>query len=321
MFCGRRHGKALRLVRARHLRFGAGRVTRIGIRSVPQVAGIPPQHQPPNLYRLLGLEVFESDRDVIRAAAERQTAHIHKYKIGPQSEHSQRLLNEIARARVCLLDPSRKAEYDRALRLIENQDRTPDVAAPPVARPPFSPPHIPIAAVPPAPLDASQLPDDSTDSGTIAPIPSTFDFAVRPRKSERSKQRPAWGPAIAVCMAALILSVIAIKKLADRTQAASTNKSVPVEKAPADEPAPPNRPTPNPPKKKTAASSGKVANSQCRGTDPGERPHSNSGYCNCPGIPTSGPKPSLGYNAIHVVSDGHRSSHQRAKPRDRKHCD
>ena len=66
--------------------------------------GIPPQHQPPDHYRLLGLEILESDRDVIRAAAERQAAHIHTYKIGPQSDLSQRLLNEIAQAKVCLLD-------------------------------------------------------------------------------------------------------------------------------------------------------------------------------------------------------------------------
>lgn len=33
--------------------------------------GIPPKHQPPNHYRLLGLELFENDVEVIRDAAER----------------------------------------------------------------------------------------------------------------------------------------------------------------------------------------------------------------------------------------------------------
>jgi hypothetical protein len=38
--------------------------------------GIPPKHQPPNHYRLLGLEPFENDMEVIRDAAERQIAHV-----------------------------------------------------------------------------------------------------------------------------------------------------------------------------------------------------------------------------------------------------
>jgi hypothetical protein len=59
--------------------------------------GIRPEHQPPDHYRLLGLERFESDRDVIQSAGERQTAHVQSYKIGPQSELSQKILNEIRR--------------------------------------------------------------------------------------------------------------------------------------------------------------------------------------------------------------------------------
>lgn len=78
--------------------------------------GIPRHQQPPTHYRILGLEPFESDPDVIQAAAERQMAHIQSYKIGPQSDLSQRLLNEIAKAKVCLLDPDCKADYDRSLR-------------------------------------------------------------------------------------------------------------------------------------------------------------------------------------------------------------
>src|SRR5262245_36734958 len=78
--------------------------------------GIPPHQQPPSHYRLLGLEAFESDLDVIEAAAARQIAHVQTYKIGPQSELTQRLLNEIAQARQCLLTPARKEEYDRSLR-------------------------------------------------------------------------------------------------------------------------------------------------------------------------------------------------------------
>jgi hypothetical protein len=35
-----------------------------------QWLGIPPKHQPPDYYRLLGLELFEDDRNVIATAAE-----------------------------------------------------------------------------------------------------------------------------------------------------------------------------------------------------------------------------------------------------------
>lgn len=211
--------------------------------------GIPPQHQPPDSYRLLGLEVFESDRDVIRAAAERQTAHIHKYKIGPQSEHSQRLLNEIARARVCLLDPTSKVEYDRGLRLSANQRRAPDVAAPPVAPPPVAPQHPPLAADPQAPAGASPIPDALNNSREIVPTPGPAEFAVRSRKPYRRKERPAWGLAIAICIAAAVLAAIVIKKLIDNTQAATPNVKPEVEEVQRNEPAPRPRPKVKPPVK------------------------------------------------------------------------
>ena len=78
--------------------------------------GIPPKDQPPNHYRLLGIELFESDPDVISNAADARMAHIRTFQTGPYSEWSQKLLNEIAAAKVCLLNPEKKAEYDAQLR-------------------------------------------------------------------------------------------------------------------------------------------------------------------------------------------------------------
>lgn len=80
--------------------------------------GIPPRYQPPNHYRLLGVEEFESDPEVIQSAAARQIAHVQTFRIGPQSELSQKLLNEIARAKVCLLNPQSKQLYDRDLKAL-----------------------------------------------------------------------------------------------------------------------------------------------------------------------------------------------------------
>jgi len=78
--------------------------------------GIPPEEQPANHYRLLGIRIFESDADVIQAAADQRMAHLRNYQAGKNSELSQRLLNEVAAARVCLLNAEKKAAYDEQLR-------------------------------------------------------------------------------------------------------------------------------------------------------------------------------------------------------------
>lgn len=78
--------------------------------------GIPPAEQPPHHYRLLGIALFESDPDVIEHAADRQMAHVRSLATGKYAQHTQKLLNELAAAKVCLLSPKEKAGYDEALR-------------------------------------------------------------------------------------------------------------------------------------------------------------------------------------------------------------
>ena len=58
--------------------------------------GIPPKDQPPHHYRLLGLELFETERDVIDAAANRVMTYLKELAPGDDSGQSQRLLNEVA---------------------------------------------------------------------------------------------------------------------------------------------------------------------------------------------------------------------------------
>jgi hypothetical protein len=77
--------------------------------------GIPPEEQPPNHYRLLGIPLFEADPDVIDATSCRQMAHLRTYQLGKHVALSQKLLNDVAAARVCLLDPQKKAVYDAML--------------------------------------------------------------------------------------------------------------------------------------------------------------------------------------------------------------
>ena len=78
--------------------------------------GIPPRDQPPNHYRLLGIEVFESDPDVIDAAAEQRASFVRQCVTGKQVRHSQQILNEIAVARLTLLKETDKRTNDLSLR-------------------------------------------------------------------------------------------------------------------------------------------------------------------------------------------------------------
>lgn len=77
--------------------------------------GILPNEQPPNRYRLLGIAIYESNEDVIAHAADRQMLFVRQFQAGGHLAESQKLLNEIAAAKVCLLNATAKAKYDAAL--------------------------------------------------------------------------------------------------------------------------------------------------------------------------------------------------------------
>jgi biopolymer transport protein ExbD len=77
---------------------------------------IPKAEQPPNHYRLLGVPLFEKDFDVISISTDRQMAHVKAQATGRHAALSQRLLNELANACACLLDPLKKQEYDADLK-------------------------------------------------------------------------------------------------------------------------------------------------------------------------------------------------------------
>ncbi|MDB5335351.1 MAG: hypothetical protein JWN70_970 [Planctomycetaceae bacterium] len=78
--------------------------------------GILPKDQPPHHYRLLGVEAFEDDLQVIESAADRQLGYLRKFQSGEHAADCQKLLNEVSRARLCLLKPAAKAAYDEQLR-------------------------------------------------------------------------------------------------------------------------------------------------------------------------------------------------------------
>ena len=78
--------------------------------------GIPPEEQPGNHYRLLGVRLFEDKPEVIEHAADQRMAHLRALQTGKYGALSQHILNEVAAARICLLHRDKKAAYDAALR-------------------------------------------------------------------------------------------------------------------------------------------------------------------------------------------------------------
>ena len=82
-------------------------------------------NRPLNYYQLLKFKNFEDDPAVIRKRYRELNAHVRKFATGDYIEESQALLNELAKAMLCLTDAERKAEYDHSLgRKFEGADET-----------------------------------------------------------------------------------------------------------------------------------------------------------------------------------------------------
>ncbi|MEC8336980.1 MAG: hypothetical protein VXZ84_02435 [Planctomycetota bacterium] len=90
--------------------------------------GIPPNQQPADHYRLLGIVRGECDPDVITHAAEQRTLHLKSISTGQHGELSRLLIDEVSRARNCLLDAEQKTAYDKLLHATQN---TPPFPEPP----------------------------------------------------------------------------------------------------------------------------------------------------------------------------------------------
>ena len=77
--------------------------------------GIKETDRPLDYYQLLRLKRFEDDQDRVRRHYRKMHNHARKYATGEFSGASQELLNELARAMLCLADIRRKKEYDASL--------------------------------------------------------------------------------------------------------------------------------------------------------------------------------------------------------------
>ncbi len=78
--------------------------------------GLDASSAPPDHYRLLGLEPFESNAARIKEAADRKLAHVRGQRPGEHSQAWAQLLDEIAAAKQCLTNDGSREAYDQQLR-------------------------------------------------------------------------------------------------------------------------------------------------------------------------------------------------------------
>ena len=114
-----------------------------------QWLGIEPHEMPVDHYRLLGVKRFEQDVEVIGQSADERMAYVRSLQVGPRGGYTQSLLNELAAARVCLLNPHAKSSYDQMLEGMLRASPPPPAPAPPTG-------HVAIAVAADEPAPPSR---------------------------------------------------------------------------------------------------------------------------------------------------------------------
>jgi hypothetical protein len=147
--------------------------------------GLRDPERPPNHYRLLGVDLYEDDRDVIDSAADRQMAHVRTFATGPHAALSQRILNELSLARLCLIDPVKRAAYNAQLQARQATASLAPASPQSFTEPPPSPAPLPSPAPTPPqqfPTTAEPVADSFQVPGTWSP-PATSRPQASPPKS------------------------------------------------------------------------------------------------------------------------------------------
>lgn len=96
----------------------------------------------PTHYRLLGFWGIVDNSSAISSAADRLMSFV---KVRQEAPLAQDILNELARARVTLLNPQQKAAYDQELRERQARSRLPPNPVPPKPRRPKPRPRTQVA--------------------------------------------------------------------------------------------------------------------------------------------------------------------------------
>ncbi len=77
--------------------------------------GIDPAEHPLHHYSLLGLPPFTSDVAAISRSADERMQHVRQFQTGPRGAFTQKILNELSSARICLTSSTLRAQYDAQL--------------------------------------------------------------------------------------------------------------------------------------------------------------------------------------------------------------
>lgn len=148
--------------------------------------GIPPEEQPPNHYRLLGLRLFEDNKEVISNAAARQMKYLRTLAVSEHVDLAQKLLNEVAEAKVCLWDAAKKASYDARLRgQVEDSRRAATLTLP----------GAPVGFVPPASGGGALRPPAAPEPTGPAATPAPSARAAQPQPPSLPSPAPPSPPA------------------------------------------------------------------------------------------------------------------------------
>lgn len=176
--------------------------------------GIPPKDQPPNAYRLLGVELFEPDPLVIEAAGEQRMLLLKTRQYGPHAAQSQRLMNEVSHALRTLLCDKERAKYDADLRFNMSRQSVSDWQEP---------------------LPSEEIADDEIEEIQPSSAIST-PLAIRAEApSRRQQKRQAVNPIlpwIGLGSAALVGLIVLVVALNTRGTAPTQTAERPVEKPP-----------------------------------------------------------------------------------------
>ena len=73
---------------------------------------VPPDEQPPDHYRLLGLRLFEDDAGIVARAVQLRIDHVRACDDGRHPDSVEQLLAHVRAAGDTLLNPALKAQYE-----------------------------------------------------------------------------------------------------------------------------------------------------------------------------------------------------------------
>jgi hypothetical protein len=136
--------------------------------------GLPTKGRAPNHYTLLGLKLFVADPDVIAKAADTVRAKVRGIRPGEHAAEWSQVLDQIAKAKTCLLDPASKKVYDEKLEAMRAARAAANAGAT-MAKPPAS--STPAAAKSPASMAVS-APAKASPRPTPAKTASAQDLPL-----------------------------------------------------------------------------------------------------------------------------------------------